>query len=741
MSGYSVGMISLRRIFAPVILAAALAAVQTSAQTIRVNEVFADNETNVFTDGNISDWVELYNTTAQPVDLAGYSLTDMPTVPRKWVFPAGVSISPNGYLVVLLDSSRPASTVAGPVLNAGFGAGATGDDVALYSPASVLVDSIRYGPQAANYSIGRIPTGTGNFVLTQPTPNAGNVAQPLGSQATLRINEWMASPSDGDDWFELYNPDPLPVALSGLYFTDDNNEPSPISALSFIGTGLDGFLQFVSGNSTEDNEFDFGLGAGGDSINLFFGNNTPIDRVEFEAQLEDISQGRMPDGSANIQSLSLPTPDESNLILFPGLVVNEVLSHTDPPLEDAVEFYNQTDAAINISGWYLSNSRNDLQRYRIPDNTVVPARGYLVIYENQFNGPGAVRPFTFSSSQGDQVYLSEAINNQLTGTIVTESFEPSQNGVSFGRHETSVPGDYKFVAMLERTFGADNPTTVEQFRTGTGKLNSGPRVGPVVINEIMYHPVSPDGGVTDNTIDEFVELLNITNTAVRLFDADFPTNRWILRGGVDFVFPPNISISEGGSVLVVSFDPADAGLLNAFRTKFSVPQSVPIYGPYTGRLSNAGDEVELYYPDTPEGPLQPDAGFVPYIRIDKVNYSDVAPWPAAADGTGMSLQRRTASAFGNDPIDWTAATPTAGGNGSPAQPQITGISVPDASAGSVIEFSSTAGRNYTVEFKNSLQSGTTWQTLTSTNAAGSTVTVQDPGAGGQSHRFYRIVTN
>ena len=67
------------------------------AQSLHINELIADNETNTFTDGSISDWVELYNSSSQPIDLAGYSLTDAPTTPRKWVFPANVSIPPWMY--------------------------------------------------------------------------------------------------------------------------------------------------------------------------------------------------------------------------------------------------------------------------------------------------------------------------------------------------------------------------------------------------------------------------------------------------------------------------------------------------------------------------------------------------------------------------------------------------------------------------------------------------------------------
>jgi hypothetical protein len=57
-----------------------------------------------------------------------------------------------------------------------------------------------------------------------------------------------------------------------------------------------------------------------------------------------------------------------------------------------------------------------------------------------------------------------------------------------------------------------------------------------------------------------------------------------------------------------------------------------------------------------------------YIRVDRVNYSDgshpdncpggVDLWPVEADGWGWSLSRKTAAAYGNDPNNWTAATPS-----------------------------------------------------------------------------------
>src|SRR5439155_1350407 len=85
---------------------------------------------------------------------------------------------------------------------------------------------------------------------------------------------------------------------------------------------------------------------------------------------------------------------------------------------------------------------------------------------------------------------------------------------------------------------------------------------------------------------------------------------------------------------------------------------------YSGKLDNGGEAIELVKPDAPQAAPHPDAGFVPYIRVDRVAYDDEAPWPSGADGNpngiGISLQRRVPESYGNDPLNWLAASPTPG---------------------------------------------------------------------------------
>jgi hypothetical protein len=417
----------------------------------------------------------------------------------------------------------------------------------------------------------------------------------------------------------------------------------------------------------------FRLSGGGESVGISTTAGALIDGVTFGSQASGVSQGRLPDGQATIVSFpSTPTPGDANFLPLGNVVINEVLAHSDPPFEDAIELHNLSAAPVNIGGWYLSDSKNALRKFQIPTNTIIAAGGFKVFYENQFNGdPTSPRSFSLSSARGDQVHLAQAVTGALTGFRATAKFGASENAVSIGRYVRS-DNIADFVAMSGRTFGADDPDTPDEFRTGTGLANAYPRVGPIVIAEIMYHP--PDAGTNDNVADEFIELRNITGAPVPLYDPAYPTNTWRFLDGVTFVFPQGVVIPANGEFLVVSFDPANApAALAAFRSKYNIDPGVPVFGPYGGRLDNGGESLELYKPDPPQSGSVADAGFVPYILVDRVSYSDVAPWPIAADGGGSSLQRVSPDEYGNDPINWVAANPNPG----PSQGDTDGDGMPN----------------------------------------------------------------
>jgi hypothetical protein len=109
-----------------------------------------------------------------------------------------------------------------------------------------------------------------------------------------------------------------------------------------------------------------------------------------------------------------------------------------------------------------------------------------------------------------------------------------------------------------------------------------------------------------------------------------------------------VTLPPGGSVVIANFDPGwDATQVAGFRERFGLAATTPVFGPFEGKLDNSADSLELKRPDTPE------QNEVPYVLVDKVNYTDLPPWPSA-DGNGSALRRINAAAYGNDPANWSA---------------------------------------------------------------------------------------
>lgn len=628
-------------------------ATSASGQIV-INELMADNETAVPNGDEHPDYVELYNPSTQPVSLAGMSLTDDPAVPRKFVFPAGATIPAQGFFLVWCDTNTVAAG-----LHAGFGLGADGDELRLYAANGItLLSEIVFGLQAPDFSVGRVPDGAVTWVLTEPTPLAANEAQALGPVSSLRLNEWMARPASADDWLEVFNGSTMPAALGGLIITDtaSGTPPNrPIPALSFIGAR--GFARFFASDlaKPDADHLDFKLSATAETLTVFGPDrSTVIDRVTYGVQQDNISQGRTPDGSDQIVFFPAgrDTPGEPNFAGVITVVISEVLSHTDPPLEDAIELHNPTAATVEISHWWLSDSGSQPKKFRIPAGTLLPAGGFAVFYQYQLEG--GPTGFTLDSAEGDQVYLSVGdASGNLTGAQIFVEFGALKNGVSIGRHATSAGVD--FVPLREPTFGVDAPLSLPHFRLGGGATNAEPRIGPIVITEIYYRPEDAHAG------DEFIELHNPGGQWQPLYDPLYSTNQWRVREGISFDFPPGLALAPHGYLLLVSFDPVvEPTALEQFRSSYNVPVEIPILGPYDGRLSDTGEGIRLLWPDKPELPPDPNAGLVPYEWVERIKYSSGAPWPIDAAGTGRSLQRRAALEYGNEPLNWFTAIPTPG---------------------------------------------------------------------------------
>jgi len=518
-----------------------------------------------------------------------------------------------------------------------------------------LIDSIVFGLQIDGFSIGRIGYG-GVWKLNQPTFGQSNISQPLGDPAKLKINEWLANGVVlfEDDFIELYNPSSAPVDLSGLYLTDEpvaRPTKQSLGLLSFVPPS--GYMVFEADDHNEPGHLDFRLSADGEMIGLFDADLNEIDKVLYGPQTTDVSQGRTPDGTDNIEFFVLPTPGVAN----PGAIIVTVTSLIDI---DDVWSYEQSNTDLgtawravgyNDSLWPTGNALFYVEGAALPapKNTPLTLGRPTYYFRKHFNldvNPNDVTSFKYSTviddgaviyingnevlprigmDEGVSIYFSTYANRTVGDAdyegpfpIPANYFVQGDNVIAVEVHQTnSTSSDVVFGLELYAVV----ETVSDDSQEGLLALLDGLR-----ITEIMYHdPVSSDY--------DYIELQNIG-------DEPLDVNGVRFTNGIGFTFPP-MTIDIGQYVVVVSD-------VNAFDLRYDT-SGITIAGEYTGNLDNGGEKIVLKLP-------------VPYeAAIMRFSYDDA--WYPMTDGLGMVLSIIDANAepdTWNDKNSWQQVPPTPG---------------------------------------------------------------------------------
>ena len=301
------------------------------------------------------------------------------------------------------------------------------------------------------------------------------------------------------------------------------------------------------------------------------------------------SASRVVGGSPGADEPPGPDPED-------GLVINEILAHTDLPEVDTIELHNRSTVARDISGYNVTD-RNASNVFTFAGGTTLAAGGHVSVTATQL-GFGL-------SAGGETILLWNPAQDQVVDAV---RFPAQANGVAWGRWPDGGPD--------LRELGAHTPSAP----------NAAPVPPPVVINEIMYRPL---GGETDL---EYVEIHNRSAAAVDL-------SHWRFIQGIGFAFPAGTQIQPGGFLVVAR---------NRDRLIADYPQltAANTFGNFSGRLSNGGERLVLAKPDDPGLPNQD------FVTVDEVHYADDANWGRWSDGGGSSLERRDPDADSRRASNW-----------------------------------------------------------------------------------------
>lgn len=507
-----------------------------------------------------------------------------------------------------------------------------------------LPNSVFFGMALASLNTNKAATAEFRDIIpvTAPGTFSGGIdAEPLGPsnrRTGLIISEIMYHPAASADtneleFVELYNAESIFIDLTGWRISGGIEYEFPegfrLEAGEFAVVAADpAALERASGLAGVLGPYTGRLNNAGDVIQVL--NAADALRIEVEYEPEHPWPAAA-DGNGHSLALAHPSYGEDDPRAWAGseivggspgqvdairphplksIMINEFLAHTDEPALDFVELYNASNVDVDLSNCILTDDIGT-NRFRIPAGTILGPRRHLSFTQNQL-------AFALSSA-GETLHLLDPAATRILDLV---RFGGQENGVSSGRAPDGSP---VLRRLTSATPGAPNDTR---------------RVEEVVINELMYRPIS---GEDD---DQFVEIHNRSSAAVDL-------SGWTFTDGIDFEFPEGASIPAGGYVVVAR----DAARLMTNYPQLSANNT---FGNFDGQLSGSGERVALSKRDfvTETNQLGVTVTNSIQIVVSEVSYHDGGRWSELADGGGSSLELMDARADSLQPSNWSASDET-----------------------------------------------------------------------------------
>lgn len=365
-------------------------------------------------------WIELFNSGDTPIVLSDYYITDNLSDPKKAKLPE-MSLGAGEYALLRFTGSEGEAQIP-------FKISGRESTVAILDVFANVVDIISWDAATpAGISAGLSDGKT--VYYKQPTPGAANGTDTSESiiitdgtsdvvvNEILLKNSFSVIDADGDrsPWVELHNTSAQAVNLAD-YALSDNKGRLLKYRLPGIELAPDGYvIVYLSGKEKTDPELHANFKIGSDETQLFLTNISActVQTIDLPAETKDnVSFGLGADGTWMFYPMPTPlavnnTQGFTEIAAVSGsssLMINEVstVSQAKDRQDDWVELFNSTEADMDITGYYLSDSRKNLQKWQIGAEQI-GARGYKVI--SSFMSGDTQEPLGLSLS-GETLYLS-----------------------------------------------------------------------------------------------------------------------------------------------------------------------------------------------------------------------------------------------------------------------------------------------------------------------------------------------
>ncbi len=315
---------------------------------VYINELLVNNTFSVIDAyGERSPWVELYNSSSQPVSLSGYALSDDPESLWKWNLP-DITLEANSYIVIYLSGQDQ----RGEQLHTNFKLGDADHALYLINLTSQKMQTVTLPAENKdNVSYGLSSGGQWMF-YPQPTPMAANSTQGFteiasvgGQYAGVSINE-VASVSKARggaaDWVELFNGSTEDIDLSGYCLSDSKNDTTkwPIGNIHIQAGGYEVIDEYAADGNTGE----LTIALSGETLYLFSPEGLMLDRFETGVLRPGVSRGvyMNSDAQKSVAFFGNPTPGSQNN----GSVLS---GYCDAPLFSVPGGYHNSSVTLEMT--------------------------------------------------------------------------------------------------------------------------------------------------------------------------------------------------------------------------------------------------------------------------------------------------------------------------------------------------------------------------------------------------------